>query len=162
MSVHFGAGSSTLDLAVEQLPAEQVLDAERRANALVAEARPIDVSFEDAKHAAGLRKPPDRGGLLRIVTIDAIDRSACGGTHVRATNEIGTVLLRRQEKVRKATRLEFLCGGRAVSRARADHELLALLAQRMSASVEDLATLVPPRLPPCTTWRRNAVGCTRS
>jgi alanyl-tRNA synthetase len=143
VSVHFGATSATLDLAVDEVPAVQLVDAERRANALVAEGRPIDVSFEDARHAAGLRKAPDRGGLLRIVTIDAIDRSACGGTHVRATSEIGAVLLRRQEKVRKATRLEFLCGGRAVSRARADHELLATLAQGMSASVDELAALVP-------------------
>ncbi|HEX6032703.1 MAG TPA: hypothetical protein VFY90_14825, partial [Tepidiformaceae bacterium] len=57
------------------------------------------VSFEDAGSAAGLRKASDREGTLRIVTIRDLDRSACGGTHVRATGEIGPILLRRQERV---------------------------------------------------------------
>src|SRR5690606_12138506 len=40
VSVHFGARSSTLDLAAESVPQEQILEAERRANELVWEARP--------------------------------------------------------------------------------------------------------------------------
>jgi alanyl-tRNA synthetase len=143
ISVHFGADSSTLDLGVEGVPAEAVRDAERRANAIVTENRAVRVSFEDAATATGLRKASDRSGALRVVTIDALDRSACGGTHVRSTGEIGAVLLRRQEKVRKATRIEFLCGQRAVSRARADYDALSALAQRLSASIDELPTIVP-------------------
>ena len=59
----------------------------------------------------GLRKASEREGTLRIVSIDGLDRSACGGTHVRATGEIGAVLLRKLEKVRQTVRVEFLCGG---------------------------------------------------
>jgi alanyl-tRNA synthetase len=72
-----------------------------------------------------------------------MDRSACGGTHVRATGEIGPILLRRVEKVRKATRVEFLCGLRAVARARADYEVLSRLANGLSCSLDELATVVP-------------------
>ncbi len=54
------------------------------------------------------------------------------------TGEIGPILIRKVERVRKAVRLEFLCGGRAVRRARADLDLLSRLAGAYSASPDDL------------------------
>ncbi|MBX6333127.1 MAG: hypothetical protein IRY91_14870 [Gemmatimonadaceae bacterium] len=142
VSVHFGAEVSTLDLDTPALGPDRLLAAEEHANAFVFENRPLHVSFEDAATATGLRKAPDRGGTLRIVTIDGIDRSACGGTHVRATGEIGPILIRRTERVRGALRVEFVCGGRAVRRARADHDALAAMAQSLSTSLDELPALV--------------------
>jgi len=142
VSVHFGRDASTLDLDASGLEPEQVAAAEARANAVVTENRPVSVGFEDAAAAVGLRKAPDRAGSLRIVTIRDLDRSACGGTHVRATGEIGAILLRKVERVRKAVRLEFLCGMRAVRRTRADQELLAQLAAQYSAAPDELPALV--------------------
>jgi alanyl-tRNA synthetase len=142
VSVHFGPDYSTLDLDSELVTRDQLIAVEARANALVAEARPVTISFEDATSAAGLRKASERAGTLRIVTIDELDRSACGGTHVRSTSEIGTILLRSVERVRKATRVEFLCGARAVARARRDYESLSRIAASLSASLDDAAPLV--------------------
>ncbi|HUF35421.1 MAG TPA: alanyl-tRNA editing protein [Gemmatimonadales bacterium] len=141
-SVHFGAESSTLDLDGPALGREQVVAAEERANLLVVENRPVMVGFEQAADAAGLRQPSDRAGTLRIVTILDLDRSACGGTHVRATGEIGPILIRKTERVRKGVRLEFVCGMRAVRRARADGDLLLRLAAPYSAAPEDLPALL--------------------
>lgn len=142
VSVHFGPDYSTLDLDAELVTHQQMLKAESRSNAIVGEARPVMVSFEDARTASGLRKASDREGTLRIVSIDAIDRSACGGTHVRTTAEIGAILLRANEKVRKATRIEFVCGQRAIARARKDYESLNGIAASLSASLDDAAGLV--------------------
>jgi len=142
VSVHFGADSSTVDLDTELVTHQQMLAAEVRANAIVAEARPVNVTFEDAQAASGLRKASDREGTLRIVSIEDIDRSACGGTHVRTTAEIGPVLLRSNEKIRKATRIEFVCGRRAVKRARKDFEMLSSIAGSLSASLDDAASIV--------------------
>src|SRR5213079_3565134 len=94
--------------------ADRVIDVERRANLIAAENRPVTTSFEDASQASGLRKESEREGTLRIVSIAGLDRSACGGTHVRATGEIGAILIRKVERVRKSARLEFVCGLRAV------------------------------------------------
>ncbi len=143
VSVHFGADSSTIDFGVESISPAMLVELERLANAGVTENRAVTVSFEDAATATGLRKPSDRAGTLRIVAIEGMDRSACGGTHVRATGEIGPIVLRRVEKVRKATRVEFLCGMRAIRRARADYEILAKLANGLSCSIDELATVVP-------------------
>jgi alanyl-tRNA synthetase len=142
IAVHFGQETSTLDLETGKLTQDQVDRAEERANEIVVENRPVEVSFEEAESAAGLRKPSDRGGTLRLITIRDIDRSACGGTHVRATGEIGAVLIRKGERVRKGTRLEFLCGGRAIRRAHADHALLLQLASGFSCSAQELPQLV--------------------
>ena len=142
VSVHFGYEASTLDLDTAALTPDQVAAAELRANAVVTENRPVTVTLEDAAAATGLRKPSDRTGAIRVVTIRDLDRSACGGTHVHATGEIGPILIRKVERVRKAVRLEFLCGERAVRRARADHDLLTRLATLLSAAPDELPALV--------------------
>jgi alanyl-tRNA synthetase len=142
VSVHFGDDSATLDVAATDIPATQLVELEGRANALIVENRVVSVSYEDAATAQGLRKPSDRDGELRIVTIEGLDRSACGGTHVSRTAEIGALLLRRVEKTKGNSRLEFVCGHRAVRLARRDADLLVRAARPLSASPVDLPELV--------------------
>jgi alanyl-tRNA synthetase len=124
------------------LSTEQVSRVEDRVNELVAENRPVEVSFEEADSAGGLRKASERGGSLRIVTIRNLDRSACGGTHVRSTAEIGPILVGKLERVRKGIRVEFVSGGRAVRRARAEHALLSQVAAEFSAAAVELPNLI--------------------
>jgi alanyl-tRNA synthetase len=142
IAVHFGRESSTLDLDTPTFDHARLVEAEARANEIVTENRPVEVSFEEAEQATGLRKASAREGTLRIVTIRDLDRSACGGTHVRATGEIGLILIRKSERVKRSARLEFLCGARAVRRARADLDLLSRLAAHFSASADELPGVV--------------------
>ena len=128
VSVHFGDSHSTLDLESDSLSADKLQRAECRANEIIAENRAVSVGFEDAGTAKGLRKSVDREGALRIVSIDRLDRSACGGTHVRATGEIGCAMLRGTERIRNTMRVQFLCGLRAITRSRADFEALTGIA----------------------------------
>ncbi|MFL5511914.1 MAG: alanyl-tRNA editing protein [Gemmatimonadales bacterium] len=137
-SVHMGELTSTLDLDTPQLTSEQVAQAEQRANEIIAENRAVTVTFEDASSATGLRKPSSRSGPIRIVSIEDLDRSACGGTHVTSTGAIGAVLLRKLERVRKGVRLEFLCGLRAIGRSRMEFNVLSTLAAELSSSFDEL------------------------
>jgi alanyl-tRNA synthetase len=50
--------------------------------------------------------------------------------------------LRRQEKVKQGLRIEFVCGDRAIQRARRDLEILLRVARSFSASIDDTAKLV--------------------
>jgi len=138
VSVHFGATSSTLDLDSESVPAKTLVAAEELANLAIAEPLEVSVFYESAATVTGLRKAAPRDGELRIVDIDALDRSACGGTHVRSTAEIGALLIRGTERVRKTTRVEFVCGLRAVRAAREDHELLSALALSVGVAPSEL------------------------
>jgi alanyl-tRNA synthetase len=143
VSFHLGAESSTIDVeGATGVDARVVQEVERRANEIIYENRPVTVRFENAADAQGLRKASDREGTLRIISIDGLDRSACGGTHLRATGEIGAVLLRKTEKIRTATRVEFLCGARAARRARADFDALSKAGQLFSASLDEVPAAV--------------------
>ncbi len=145
VSFHLGTESATIDLE-GNADAAAIREAERRANEIVFENRMVSVSFEDAAQAAGLRKPSERAGTLRVISIEGVDRSACGGTHVRATGEIGPILIRKLEKIRSQTRVEFLCGGRAVRRARADYEALARAAQLFSSPLDSVPAMLAEQL----------------
>jgi alanyl-tRNA synthetase len=142
VSFHLGAESATIDIEGAPVDAGTLRDTERRANEIIWQNRPVGVEFQRAAEVQGLRKPSEREGTLRIVSIDGLDRSACGGTHVRTTGEIGAVLLRKMEKIRQSVRVEFLCGGRAVRRARADYEALARAAQSFSSPLDDVPAAV--------------------
>ena len=146
VSFHLGADSSTIDLEGPAVDARVLAAAERRANEVVCQNRPVRVDFQRAAEVQGLRKPSGREGTLRIVSIDGLDRSACGGTHLRSTGEIGVVLLRRTEKIRQAARVEFVCGARAVRRAHADYEALARAAQAFSAPLDEVPGCIAAQL----------------
>ncbi|PWU01593.1 MAG: alanyl-tRNA editing protein [Terriglobia bacterium] len=146
VSFHLGQESATIDLEGGPVENRVILEAERRANELVFENRAVAVQFESPGEVQGLRKPSEREGTLRIVSIEGIDRTACGGTHVRATGEIGPILIRKLEKIRQTVRVEFLCGGRAVRRARADFQALARIAQLYSAPLDETPALAEGQL----------------
>ncbi|MCS7024648.1 MAG: alanyl-tRNA editing protein [Bryobacteraceae bacterium] len=142
VSFHLGAESSTIDIQTPSFSPQQMRELERRANEVIWENRRVSVSFEDAAQVQGLRKATERQGLIRIVTIEDLDRSACGGTHVEATGMIGALVLRRLDRIRGMVRLEFLCGARALARARADFETLSEVAKSLSASLDETPALV--------------------
>ena len=142
LSFHLGEEASTIDVGAASLDAAHVAAAERRANEIIQENRPVSVSYENAGEAADLRKPRERGGTLRIISIEGLDRSACGGTHVRATGEIGLLSIRKLDKIRGNVRIEFLCGMRAVCRARADFSALAEIARALSSPLDGAPALV--------------------
>lgn len=141
VSFHLGAETSTIDIA-RPLEPNQLRQAERRANQIVFDNRPVLVSFEDSSKDLGLRKPTGREGTVRIVTIQDLDKSACGGTHVRGTAEIGPILIRKLDRIRGNQRIEFVCGLRAVERAQADYTALAAIARAFSAGLDETPGVV--------------------
>jgi alanyl-tRNA synthetase len=85
---------------------------------------------------------PEGVDRVRIVEIEGVDAATCCGTHVRATGEIGIIKILGLERTRGSSRVEFLCGGRAVRDYGAKHELLSAVAAGQSADWRDLPRLV--------------------
>jgi len=139
-SVHLGEEGGTVELAAGAITEAQMREAEARANAMIVENRTVSIGFEE--NPDGLRKASERMGPLRIVSIEGLDKSACGGTHVRRTGEIGSLLLRKAEKIRGNTRVEFVCGSMAVQRARMDFELLTAAGRAFSRPLEEVPAAV--------------------
>ncbi len=146
-SVHFGAGHSTIEFDTAAAPPERLAEFEHAANDAVGSAIPVTVSFEDAGAAAasGLRKPSERSGVIRIITIAGMDRSACGGTHVANTAAIGPVVLTGVERIRGRVRVGFLAGGRVIQSWHRTDEQLAALAASLTCSADELGEIVTKR-----------------
>jgi len=145
VSFHMGEDYCSIDLATESLTAEQLAATEKRANEIVFENRPVSIRFVSREEATklGLRKlPPAERDQLRLIEIADFDLSACGGTHVGATGPIGSILLRKTEKVRQGIRVEFVCGDRAVRAARRDYATLTEAAALFSSQLGDVPEMI--------------------
>ena len=142
-SFHLGVAAATIDLHREVTPAE-IRDAENEANRIVWEDRPVSIRFVTAEEAAALplRKEPARAGSLRLIDVQDFDLSACGGTHVARTGAIGTIATASWEKLRGGTRIEFLCGGRALARFREWRDALSAATRHLSVTPPDLAAAI--------------------
>ena len=139
MSFHLGSISSTIDLAREVTPRE-IAAAENEANRVVWDDLPVTIRFADSAQVAtmGLRKESVREGLLRLIDVEGVDLSACGGTHVRRTGAIGNIAVASWEKFRGGTRVEFVCGGRALAAYRLLRDSVAESVQKLSISAQEL------------------------
>jgi len=141
VSFHMGEDYCSIDLATPAVSAAQIVGAEKRANQIVFENRPVRVRYVTRAEAEklGLRKlPPAERDELRLIEVADFDLSACGGTHVGASGQIGSILLRKTEKTRQGTRVEFVCGDRAVRMARRDYAALTEAAGLYSAQLWDV------------------------
>jgi alanyl-tRNA synthetase len=128
LSFHLGADASTIDLDTPILDPAAVRQAEEVANQIVLEDRPILIHFTDAQDVErfGLRKPAQKAGVprtgeIRIVEVAGFDSSACRGT---------------------VSRVEFLCGWRALRDYAGRAETTRALAERLSVADVDLLATV--------------------
>jgi len=141
VSFHMADDYCSIDLDTPSINKDQIEQAERLANEIILENRPVAIRFVTRDQAAdlGLRKlPPAERDELRLIDIHDFDLSACGGTHVNQTGQIGCIMLRQTEKVRQGWRVEFIAGQRAVATARRDFTTLTETASLFSAHIYDV------------------------
>ncbi len=143
-SFHLGREVSTIDLAAPSIVPRHVEEAERRTNAIIFDDRVVAVRYGTAQELAeaGIRKQVDREGILRAVEVEGFDRQPCGGTHLARTGQAGMLLTRKLERRRDSSRIEFVCGFRALTTARADYATLTQAASLLSCGLIE----VPPGL----------------
>jgi alanyl-tRNA synthetase len=142
-SFHLGTAAATIDLHRQVTPGD-IAAAEAEANRVVWEDREVRVRFVTADEAAALplRKESGRSGTLRLIEVADFDLSACGGTHVSRTGGIGLIAVSGWEKFKGGTRVEFVCGGRALTRLRDWRDALAATNRLLSVSPADLAPAI--------------------
>ncbi|MBZ5678960.1 MAG: alanyl-tRNA editing protein [Acidobacteriia bacterium] len=149
VSFHMGDDYCSIDLETASLSSDQIEAAERLANEIILENRRVEIRYVTREEAEklGLRKlPPAERDELRLIDIRDFDLTACGGTHVRQTGQIGCILLRKSEKVRQGWRIEFVAGQRAVTTARRDYSTLTETAALFSAHIYDVPQQVSKSL----------------
>lgn len=139
-SVHLGVEACTLDLHREVTSAE-CRRAEDLANDIVWGNRPVSIRYADASDLANeprLRKLTAREGRVRLIDIAGHDLSACGGTHVSSTGEVGLIVIRATERFRGGTRVTFLAGRRALENYRVLRDTANAAARTLSVAAADV------------------------
>jgi alanyl-tRNA synthetase len=136
LSFHLGSEYSTINLKSHSLTPEAIYSAEDMANRIICQNRQIKCYHPQggSLDATAVRGVPSETDRPRLVEVSDFDRSYCGGTHCRATGEVGLVKVRRWERHRGRARVEFLCGFRALKDYRAKNRWLYEITRELGVS----------------------------
>lgn len=116
IGMHIGRDYVYIDVAIPELSEDDIEKIERFANEIIYCNFPIKTYKVENKdiNSIPLRKPPTVDKNIRIVEIENVDITPCAGTHVRSIGEVGIIKIRKWEKYKGNTRIEFVCGYRAL------------------------------------------------
>jgi len=144
VSFHLGEETCTIDLDRATLETADAQRVEDLAIETVFANRPVLARFvhPDEVPALGLRKAPTVESDIRIVEVQGFDRSPCGGTHCARAGQVGPIAIRRWERRGQETRVEFVCGWRAVRDYRWKTATVNELALAFSVKDRELAPAV--------------------
>jgi alanyl-tRNA synthetase len=128
----------TLDGSPDALTAA-IEQAEELANAVVFEDRVVRLQTVTPVEAAQLplRKESFNTDCVRIVEIADFDWSPCGGTHAQRTGEVGLIVVRSWERAKHMTRVQFVCGGRALRDYRTANQAATRVAGHLSVGRDE-------------------------
>lgn len=146
VSFHLRPESVTIDLDTNALTDNQLQAAEDLANGVIQDDKIVTAVIRqaDEQEDVRMRKLPKHivTDGLRVVEIEGFDKTACGGTHVGRTGEIGLLKIVKTEKRGEKTRLEFRCGGRALSDYGDKHRVVSAMAAEMNCRFPEVPDLV--------------------
>lgn len=137
---HMGKEVITVDIAKYPIAVEEMATVEQLVNRIINENRLVTARFIEPEELKllPLRKPPKVTENIRIVTVDNFDYSPCGGTHPAHTGEIGSVKVMSWEKYKTGTRVEFVCGNRALAAFDRKQQILRELGRLFGTGENDL------------------------
>ncbi len=140
IAVNMERSICTLDLE-QTITEEMALEAERICNQAIWANHEI-TTYEVHDSEIGnvpLRRTPKVSGLIRVVQIGDYDFSACGGTHLRSSGEVGMVKILKLERIKSgATRVYFICGARCLSDYHFKHDFVSNLGLKISTALEQV------------------------
>jgi alanyl-tRNA synthetase len=138
VSFHLGERTCTIDLDAP-LGKVDAARAEALTNQSIWRNLPVvarDFTGEERARLP-LRKEPVKGD--RVVLVEGVDASPCGGTHPARTGEVGCVAVLKVQKWGDGkSRVEFVCGGRVVGLLREANSALAAAAEALKSAPADV------------------------
>jgi len=144
LAFHLGEATSTLEMDLRKVSDEDLERVETRANEIIYQDREVKIHSlpEDKIGTLPLRRPPKKKGLIRVVEVSDFDYSACGGTHVRRTGEVGLIKILRWERIRDNLRFDFICGRRAFLDYLLKNRILRELSNRLTVHEREVPSSI--------------------
>ncbi len=112
---HMGKEIITIDLNTK-IPETDLPWLEEKANEAIWTNAPVGIRYPSREELDALeyRSKKELEGQVRIVNVGEYDCCACCGTHVKLAGEIGQIKIIGAQNYKGGTRLELLCGKRAL------------------------------------------------
>jgi alanyl-tRNA synthetase len=140
VSVHLGELYSTIEIDAPEIPESDLLKVEELANKIVNDNQMIKTFWVDSKQASSMkfRRPPPKLEKIRAVQIGEFDLTACGGTHLGQTGEVGLIKIIGYEKIRGHIRIQTKIGNRAYSDYHKKSYIIEELSRTLTCGHDDL------------------------
>ena len=131
---HMGADVITIDFD-GIVPPEDLPEIEAEANRAVWNDLPLKIWTPEPHELPNVfyRTKRELPWPVRIVQVPGVDSCACCGVHTARTGEVGLVKLLSAVRFRSGSRIEMLCGGRALALLSRSHEQNLLVSRAFSA-----------------------------
>ncbi|MBM6837730.1 alanyl-tRNA editing protein [Clostridium saudiense] len=144
VSFHMGSESSTVDIE-GFLEESKIREAERLANEIINE--DIEVEFltpskSELKKIKIRRALPKTDDAITIVKIGDLDINACCGVHPKSTLDLRMIKIKRWEKHKGATRIEFLAGKRAIDDSLRRDNIISTICKSMKCGESEILNII--------------------
>jgi alanyl-tRNA synthetase len=145
VGVHIGLESCTVDFD-KKIDFETAQAIERDSMEVVAENIPVETVFNDTDVRTRFDLKEIESDMIRVVKIGEYDASACCGTHVRRTGDIGIIRILDLESKKNGTRVSFAAGSTALEFSQAETSILKELRQLSKCSTAELPAILSKAL----------------
>ncbi|NNF05732.1 MAG: alanyl-tRNA editing protein, partial [Candidatus Eisenbacteria bacterium] len=141
---HLGSEKCTIDLDQLDLSPQKIIEVEDLANRIVTEDHEVRQSWHKdvSELPESIRKSFEAEGDIRLISIGEFDVNPCCGTHCERSGQVGLIKVLKLEKNKNGTRVEFVCGRRALQDYRARHEELGSVARDLTTDALDVRNRV--------------------
>jgi alanyl-tRNA synthetase len=140
VGVHIGPESCTVDFD-KKIDFQTAQAIEQDSMEVVTENIPVETVFNDTDVRTRFDLKEIESDMIRVVKIGDYDASACCGTHVRRTGDIGIIRILDLESKKNGTRVSFDAGQAALEFSQAETSILKELRQLSKCSTAELPVI---------------------
>lgn len=135
---HLGKDFATVDIE-GFFKEDDIMKIESMCNEIIRENIPVEFLNINKKEAKKLKIKDDLSKLsndTRVVKFGDLDINLCCGVHVKNTLDLRVIKIKKFEKYKKATRIEFLCGTKAIDEMLKRDNYLNKICKMLSSNEE--------------------------
>ncbi len=140
LGVHIGVDSCTVDFD-KKIDWQTAQAIERDSMGAVTENIAVETVFGDSDARSRFDLTAIESDMIRIVKISEYDTSACCGTHIRRTGDIGIIRILDIESKKDGTRVAFVAGEKALEFSQIETSVLRELRKLVKCSMAELLIL---------------------